>query len=401
MLLSTTRPFNSIDPFISPTPTNAFYLPGTPQITTSGAITDTTNWVLVSGTYLAGGEEWLTIGNFNPIGQTALDTFYNANDFAVSSYYYIDNVFVIPMEGGGLLPQDTAICTASFPLQLSAFPGFTGYEWDNGDTAMTKAIPAPGTYAIRANYAGCQILDTITITALPPPVLNLAPVQFCESALPVGYTLPDSLGFELYTWPDGSTGQNFTIREAGEITVLGTGDCGSGTGSLTVMVDAPLTVDLGPDISICFDGGLQDVILSSTSPLPNYFWSTGEFSPEITAGLPGTYSLLSENACGSFQDEVALSGCEPRVYVPTVFSPGSLYDANAFFRPFASHADILSLEVFDRWGSMVYYGEGSAAAWDGRHGSRECSQGVYAYLVRYAAENGDTQILHGGVLLLR
>jgi hypothetical protein len=402
MLLSTTRPFNATDPFISPTPPTAFYLPGTPQITTTGAITDTANWVLVADTYTAtGGEEWLTIGNFNPIGQTALDTFYNAHDFAVSSYYYIDNVFVIPMDDGGLLPGDTAICAASFPLQLSAFDGFTGYAWANGDTTRATAITGPGTYTIMANYAGCQIVDTMRIAELPPPVLDLAPVHYCADDLPTAYTVPANQGFDQFVWPDGTTGPTVTIRGAGELIVSANGGCGSDTAALVVGTELPLVVDLGDNLNICAEGQLQEVVLGSTGPLPNYLWSTGQATPEIATSSPGVYSLVAQNACGSFQDEVVLAGCEPSVYVPNVFYPSSLYAENYLFRPFAVNASIESMEVFDRWGGKMYFGEGNAAAWDGSRNGEECSQGVYAYLIRYKNDDGKADLIHGDVLLIR
>ncbi|TAK50483.1 MAG: hypothetical protein EPO28_00255 [Saprospiraceae bacterium] len=401
LFLSSTRPFNGTVPS-STSPPTTFYLSGTPQITTTTAITDTANWVLVADTYTAaGGEEWLTIGNFNPIGQTVLDTFYNAHDYAVLSYYYIDNVFVIPMDDGGLLPGDTALCAASFPLQLKAFEGFSNYSWSNGATTAATTAPGPGSYAVEADYAGCKIRDTITIAALPAPVLDLAPVHYCEDALPVTYTVPGQPGFDQFSWPDGTTGPTVTIRQAGALLVSASGICGSDTAALVVETDPVLVVDLGGDHTLCREGQLQAELLHSSTLLPNYTWSTGETTSEIYVETPGQYSLRSGNACGASQDEVVLSGCEPKVYVPNVFYPGSLHAENYLFRPFAVNAGIVSLDVFNRWGGKVYSGKGDGAAWDGTQDGSQCQQGVYAYLVRYKGEDGKAGIVHGDVLLLR
>jgi len=70
-------------------------LPFVPQMScTSSPISDTLNWVLVSGSFVAnGGEKYITIGNFYSDFSTTLIT---SNPSAVSSdsYYYIDDVYV-------------------------------------------------------------------------------------------------------------------------------------------------------------------------------------------------------------------------------------------------------------------------------------------------------------------
>ncbi|MBL7888090.1 MAG: T9SS type A sorting domain-containing protein [Bacteroidia bacterium] len=69
----------------------------TPQILMSGnsAITDTVNWIKISGIYTAlGGEEYLTIGNFQNDSNTTFQIADTANPFD-GCYYYIDDVSVI------------------------------------------------------------------------------------------------------------------------------------------------------------------------------------------------------------------------------------------------------------------------------------------------------------------
>lgn len=402
MSFSAARQFNATDPFQQPLAPDAFHLPGPTHISSASAITDTAGWTLVSGVYTAvGGEEWITIGNFNPVGQPDLDTFYNAGAYTVSAYYYIDDVFAIPMDGGGLLPRDTALCASDFPLRLDAFEGFTGYLWGHGDTTGSVAITGPGTYTVMASYEGCPILDTITISALPPPVLSLDPVRFCADELPATYALPDTQGFERFTWADGTMGTEVVVTGAGGVAVTALGACGIDTATLVVEVDYPLAIDLGSDLNICEQGQEQGAVLGNGTPLPVYEWSTGETSQEIYADSPGLYTLRSQNACGIQEGQVTLYGCAPRVYIPDAFRPGSVNAANRLFRPFAVGADIIGIDVFDRWGGKVYTGSGSAAAWDGTRKGTLCSQGVYSYIVRYKDRDGKEHILHGGVMLLK
>lgn len=75
-----------------------------PQIVnTSGFITDTLNWVNISGYYLAfGGEQYITIGNFQ--ADSMKDTLYiNHGIYGFSAgYYYIDDVTVIDSASVGV-----------------------------------------------------------------------------------------------------------------------------------------------------------------------------------------------------------------------------------------------------------------------------------------------------------
>jgi hypothetical protein len=68
-----------------------------PQILMPGnpSITDTVNWIKISGIYMAiGGEEYLTIGNFQNDSNTTFQIADTANPFN-GCYYYIDDVSVI------------------------------------------------------------------------------------------------------------------------------------------------------------------------------------------------------------------------------------------------------------------------------------------------------------------
>jgi len=72
-------------------------MPYTPQINNPAGnfLTDKINWTLISGTFTAvGGESYITIGNFKDDANTDL---LNVGGASASSYYYIDDVSVIPI----------------------------------------------------------------------------------------------------------------------------------------------------------------------------------------------------------------------------------------------------------------------------------------------------------------
>ncbi len=96
----------------APTSSGLAFLNGNPiaQIanTPGNVITDSSNWTLVSGNYIAaGGERHLTIGHFNTDATT---TTVQINYGSQGAYYYVDDVSLI---GGTPLPVELLYLTAT------------------------------------------------------------------------------------------------------------------------------------------------------------------------------------------------------------------------------------------------------------------------------------------------
>lgn len=72
-------------------------LPFSPQLQwTGGIVTSATGWTQLQWSYTAsGGEQFITIGNFNDDANTTISCV-NANGFNPYAYYYIDDVSVVP-----------------------------------------------------------------------------------------------------------------------------------------------------------------------------------------------------------------------------------------------------------------------------------------------------------------
>ncbi len=153
-----------------------FYVNGPADIQTPPGlfITDTANWTLVSGIYLAkGGEQWLTIGRFhtNTINYQFLHTPENLNAIdavnAIHSmcYMLIDDVCAIDMESPYAIDSD--IFTPQFPISIGLGKADGQYLWDNGDTSVQITVSAPGTY-VRQRWSECgYYIDSFKVTEIP------------------------------------------------------------------------------------------------------------------------------------------------------------------------------------------------------------------------------------------
>ncbi len=85
--------FSTDTAYINNSPCNLLY---TPQVTTKyshAVFSNTTNWILFSQSFTAaGGEQFMTIGNFFGDDSTIIDTLTGSN---FGAYYYIDDISVI------------------------------------------------------------------------------------------------------------------------------------------------------------------------------------------------------------------------------------------------------------------------------------------------------------------
>lgn len=78
---------------------NALHIPVTPQIQNSGMLSSITAWMHVTGTFIAaGGERYITIGNFNDDLNTTITQVGNIGSFG--AYYFVDDVSVSPEPNG-------------------------------------------------------------------------------------------------------------------------------------------------------------------------------------------------------------------------------------------------------------------------------------------------------------
>ena len=88
--------------------------------------------------------------------------------------------------------------------------------------------------------------------------------------------------------------------------------------------------------------------------------------------------------------------------MPNIFSPNG-DGVNDYFAPITFPAgSSWALEVYNRWGQVVFESNGVPRGWDGRSLSGiECSDGVYFYRVELSDICGKSEVTHGHVTLLR
>ncbi|MCX6209594.1 MAG: hypothetical protein NTZ59_08855, partial [Bacteroidetes bacterium] len=153
-----------------------------PHITNYGnpIISDTVNWVKVSGIYKAqGGEKYISIGNFNTWQNT---NFIQTNPLGgAGASYLIDNVSVIPLDSMCLKAdagKDTTIKVGDSVFIGSHTNGIDTIKWYNTNGQLIDSVQpgfwvkptSTGTsfYVLQQTVNGCYSSDTIYVNVVLP-----------------------------------------------------------------------------------------------------------------------------------------------------------------------------------------------------------------------------------------
>ena len=272
-------------------------LPYVPQIDnpSGNIISDTSNWTLISGTYVAvGGENYLTIGNFSNDLNTQ-DSI--ANPFGLGwAYYYIDEVFVThdPIQIFG----NTNVCLGD-TVNLAAFND-TLFTWADslnpsiiiGTGSLISVVPiTTTTYFVYGTYD----TTSVTVNVIYPPIVNLGnDTTICQGET---LTLNGSAPNSVYVWQDNSANPTFTVTQQGTYWIEVTNICETFTDTINVNYQLLPIIYLGNDTTICQG---ETLTLDATGPNTAYLWQDNSANPTFTVTQQGIYWVeVSINNCSS------------------------------------------------------------------------------------------------------
>ncbi len=127
-----------------------------------------------------------------------------------------------------------------------------------------------------------------------------------------------------------------------------------------------------------FEG--SDFVLTTNADASN-----SSFIHRPDAGISGCYAITSLDTLGNesaFSNIVCLDNC-PRYELPNTFTPND-DQANDLFTPRINRfIERVDMEIYNKWGQIVYRTENPAINWDGRtNGGKELAEGSYYYKAR-------------------
>jgi len=187
---------------------------------------------------------------------------------------------------------------------------------------------------------------------------------------------------------------------------------------ITISEPPAITVDLGPDTTIIFGSGLWISPDLNVSGNLIYEWSPADH-PSLNCNDCGTVYLDSLNSQTSFElvvtDETGCEGSDiitvfvrklRELLVPTGFTPNGDNVNDLLLVHGRSGSRVISFQVFDRWGELVYEGadfevNDETVGWDGTFKGQDLNPGVYIWQIQVEYEDGATAVHKGDVTLIR
>lgn len=303
------------------------------------------------------------------------------------------------------LTDDTA-CTGDTITFHAQSDGST-YAWTTGATSAWIAVTAPGNYGITVTGSnGCAAHADAHAFFVPPPMVALGQ----DTALCAGEELildaanPGSS----WTWNTGAQTPTLTVGTSGTWSVaVGNGHC-SVTDSIHVLFN-PLPDRLAKhDFPVCLDEEPRYALIDAGNPGSSFDWSSGQHTAAIHATHYGWYSVTITNTSGcSITDQAQVTEtCKPTLYIPNTFTPDG-DGINETWGPIGNDIVEFQVDVFDRWGKVVFHGSSPEQVWDGSFHGEPVKNDMYAYRATYrlaeegAGKPGFEQVVLGHVQVLR
>lgn len=329
-------------------------------------------------------------------------------------------------------PTDVALCPGeSATLNANPTPGAT-YTWTSNPAGFTSMDPTPvvspavpTTYTVTAAVGACSVTSSVFIIPYTATLtVNPLDTILCMgSSLVLSATGTGANGS--FLWSTGDTQSTTQILTPSDTTVYSVvytyGDGCTLTESVEVSVVPGIDVGIAVDpdtlkIGLGTELNLSAVVAPAQSLngftfewLENQLLNLGtdkmitvQPAPSGTDSLV-TYTLTVTSQYGCVdQSTVTILVVKPVVVFPNAFTPGNGGKNDLFGMVLLQGAaTVESLQIYNRWGNLVYESTDPAATWDGKDGDKEAVSDVYVYVVRWRSGDDALHINKGEILLLR
>jgi gliding motility-associated-like protein len=273
------------------------------------------------------------------------------------------------------------------------------------DTSFQHCFDVPGTYYFdhQVWVLGCFTQQYDTLVVLPDDLYTtIGDTLACD--FPLSLYLPASRLLQDADWSHGAVGVEVQIDTPGIYSFLATDGYCSVQDTIRVSdiyEQYPLPWLWPVDTTIC--SADFPFRLAATSPYTGIFRLDGQIINNTAAlSEPGNYQLeLELNNCTEWTT-IALDSidCTARIYLPNAFSPNDDGHNDRWF-PQGYNFEPLQLQIFNRWGGLVYDDHSGTPVWNGRVHGQLAETGVYLATFRYynPLRNEEGQVTQEVVLL--
>ncbi len=313
-------------------------------------------------------------------------------------------------------------------------PIYSNYLWNFGDgSSDTNEFPGTHSYDACGEYVltmtaentfSCRdsISKNILLTARQPEALYIADtLQHCT---PYTFTIENnSEYYETFNWEL----ENGTLLSDNQITLTydnpatytvklnvygycNTSD--SETINFTVFQSPVVDFEVFPDTVMCPNQPIRCMNKSSDDS-ELFFWKFGDGGTSLDenpvyfyqnpGNYPVTLTVVSENKCIDsltyFKEVVVIP--EGDIQFPNAFTPNGNGENDVFKAAIFHSVKSFKMEIFNRWGELMFYTEDINAGWDGYYKNQLSIQDVYVWRAQGIYNTGTPFECSGSVTLIR
>jgi gliding motility-associated-like protein len=323
----------------------------------------------------------------------------------ISTVTVLVNLTHITMNGA------LGLCTGD-SVKLSTTTTFTNYTWSTGQHTPSIEVTHAGSYTVNTiDNNGCKGLDTIKVLEDSPVAIPLQDTTICSG---VSVQLQVTQGNYIYLWTP-SSGLNHDNIYNPIANPIGTtiymasvtnGVCVN-TNTVTVFVKPSPVIAVNPKYSVVTQG--ESVFIHATANDTCYWYPADYLSCTncntvmSTPDADVTYTITTTNSegCTTATTATVHIQIESTFYIPNTFTPNN-DGMNEIFKPLATHIHDYKIDIFDRWGLLIFQSTNLDQGWDGTYKGGKCQQDVYVYKVEYVDDpENRTHTKAGQVNLIR
>lgn len=280
------------------------------------------------------------------------------------------NFFALPAFSLG---NDTGFCEFD-SIKLQCNLTNVSFLWNNTDTnSFVYAKIADKYYLTVTDSNKCSFSDTLNIKEFQLPQFSIGNDTFL---CPNTNILLQSQNFVCYLWNDSSVLSSKLVDKQGLywLKVTDTNNCSNFD---TIEIEQKQI----PVVSVNDTIACENTIIRLSAPFKDYtyVWNDSLNQNYLDVSSSGIYKLTAINECGIGTDsiKVEFTYCGD-LQIPNIFTPNN-DGINDFFKIKGVEDNLWKLEIYNRWGNMVFYSESYKNDWD----AKNVSAGNYYYVLSY------------------
>ena len=281
------------------------------------------------------------------------------------------------------------LCQNSTPptLPLTSKEGIAG-TWS--PAGINTSTLGTATYQFTPSSAGnCStpVSLNVTIVISVSPTFPTIPDSFCQNDAVPALPLTSKEGVS-GTWSPSSINTTNVGRTLYTFTPAA-GQCGTSSQIAIVINPLPVLI-MGPDLTI--DPGASTTLnVTVTGNIVSYQWKPSiglndstikdpVASPSFTTVY--TLDVTDENKCEtSGSIKITVSGGTSKILVPNAFSPNGDGINDTWIITNLSAYPGATVDVFNRYGQLVFHSENNNNAWDGTFNGKPLPMATYYYII--------------------